>query len=170
MAAPNRSSSARITLPSETTQALHYIGRAWVVNDVADAIPYHLHPQGEHCADLWSPQFVAVLKDIAMITHRRELSDIAERLQAAVDIRRNKHPGRKAYLIVKDLESTRRVFRTKRALEKEQEERRQQSVEANAILRAQERVLLQAQEHARLRAEHDETETLQDVTIQNEAP
>ena len=129
--------TAGLALPSARTQAVRNISMAWSVRDVADALPAHLHPQGEHCADSWSLEFLTILADIAGITHQHELEKIRQKLQAAVDIRRNRHPNRATYLIVKDLKSTRRVFGHKRAAERTQAERQTQSAIVHRLCQAQ---------------------------------
>ncbi|KAF2825322.1 hypothetical protein CC86DRAFT_42087 [Ophiobolus disseminans] len=102
---------ARLILLSAATQALRRFGRAWGVDDVADAIPSALHPRGEHCAASWGLKFILALEDLAKITHCSGLAKIKEKLQAAVDIWCNEHPKRQMSLIVKDLVNTARVLR-----------------------------------------------------------
>jgi hypothetical protein len=138
MAPSKQTHEAGLTLPGAGTKALQSICRAWGVGNAAHAIPDHLHPQNEHLANSWSPTFQTALKDIANITHRDELPDIQRLFQDTVDARRRKgKPSKVSYLNVADLKCVKHLYKHRRTIEREREERARAALEAEHAQRAQ---------------------------------
>jgi hypothetical protein len=99
MASSLRRHTSGLRVPGTGSEALRNIGRIWQVQNVADAIPEHLHPK-------LNPQ----ANKLARSAEHHTLSDIREALQNVVNVRCHKRPKRMKYLTVPDLGHVRRII------------------------------------------------------------
>lgn len=105
----------RITIAGAATSTLRSINRCWKLLNAANAIPYNMHPQGEHRANRWHPSFQTALEKVAKITLPTELAEIKARMRFTVYARCHGKPRRANYVTIADLASVLRQMRNKRA-------------------------------------------------------
>jgi hypothetical protein len=110
MASSLRRHTSGLRVPGTGSEALRNIGRIWQVQNVADAIPEHLHPKLNPQANNWHPDFQAKLEKLARSAEHHTLSEIREALQNVVNVRCHKRPKRMKYLTVPDLGNVRRII------------------------------------------------------------
>lgn len=118
MATPTfRQIPSRLTLPGAGSETLRKIGCTWSVGDVAIAIPYHLHPRGQHRANHWYKGFQDALEIVSRNCNGSELEVLREYCQRVVDTRRHKNPHKCNWLTANDLKAVNRTFLHKSAME-----------------------------------------------------
>lgn len=92
MPAPTfRQTTSQRRVPGAGSETLRKIGRAWSIVNIAEAIPYDLHPIREHCANEWSRMFQAALEVVSRNCRSSEIDELKEFCQRVVDTRRYKN-------------------------------------------------------------------------------
>jgi len=158
MAAPTTGKCAQLSLPGASTTALRNINARWHITDVANVIPYDLHPQNKHSSSEWNPAFQKELEAVSHVVRPSELALFREKCQSTVEIRCSVKPrsGQKvgkrvAYLTVDDLKSIKRVFGHERDAEMRRENERLR-VADEALVRAREREIREEMDAASVRS------------------
>jgi hypothetical protein len=133
------SQTATLTLPGAATSTLRNINRLWNIHDASMAVPYSLHPRGEHRANQWGTVFQSKLEVIVKIAHPDEIREIKQHMQRVVFRRCQGRPTRVKYMTVADLIVVLRYVKRKR---REEDVR---AAEMNAARELQQRLV--AQQH-----------------------
>lgn len=119
MATPTvRPTTSQRKLPGAGSETLRNIGRTWHIVDVAIAIPYHLHPKGQHRANDWCKNFQDALEIVSRNCDGSELEVLKEYCQRVVDTRRHNNPQRCKWLTAHDMKAVNRMFLHKRQIER----------------------------------------------------
>ncbi|KAF1831648.1 hypothetical protein BDW02DRAFT_481194, partial [Decorospora gaudefroyi] len=95
--------TSTLTLPGAGTTTLRNINQHWKIHDASLAVPYDLHPQGEHRANKWGSMFQTRLERLVSITWPTEMQEVKERMRDAVNYRCQGKASRVTYLTVADL-------------------------------------------------------------------
>jgi hypothetical protein len=98
-----RPTTAGLTLPGAGTQTLRKINQHWHIHNASDAVPYDLHPHGEHRANRWSTLFQERLERVVRTTPPQEKEAVLQRMREVVYYRNQCKASRVAYLTTLDL-------------------------------------------------------------------
>lgn len=85
-----------LTVPGAGTDILRKINKAWNLWDASHAVPYDLHPHGEHRANEWSRLFQIRLERLVLLTNARMKDYILEQMR---DVVYSRHQGRQNRLL-----------------------------------------------------------------------
>ena len=92
----SRPLTSRLTLPGAGTAILRNINSIWKLYDASYAIPYDLHPHGEHRANKWSRVFQMRLERLVLLTNSQMKDYIQEQMR---DVVYSRHQGRQSRLL-----------------------------------------------------------------------
>jgi hypothetical protein len=99
---------AVLTLPRADTTMLRSINQLWHIHDASLAVPYDLHPHGEHRANQWSTLFQTRLERVVRITTHQEMPEVKQHMREVVYYRHQGRANRVAYLTPTDLATVHR--------------------------------------------------------------
>ncbi|KAH4926447.1 hypothetical protein HBI23_156980 [Parastagonospora nodorum] len=155
MAAPITSQTSQLSLPGASSAALRTINARWHITDVADIIPYNLHPQNRHSSSTWSAAFQKELEAVSHVVRHSELTLFREKCHSTVENRCSVKPKsgqkvakRATYLTVDDLKNIKRVFGHVRDTEMRRENEQLRAAD-EARVRARERDIREDMDAAR---------------------
>jgi len=100
--------TGRLTLPGAGTTTLRNINKTWKLCDASHAIPYDLHPHGEHRANKWSRLFQIRLERLVLLTNARMKDYILQQMRDVVYFR---HQGKQNRLLCVTVCDLNRLYR-----------------------------------------------------------
>jgi hypothetical protein len=157
MAASTTSQTSQLSLPGASSAALRTVNARWHIIDVADIIPYNLHPQNRHSSSDWSAAFQKELEAVSHVVRHSELTLFREKCHSTVEIRCSVKPKsgqkvakRATYLTVDDLKNIKRIFGHVRDAEMRRQNEHMRAAD-EARVRARERDIREEIDAARVR-------------------
>jgi len=115
--------TSHLTLPGAGTAVLRKINKNWKLCDARHAIPYDLHPHGEHRANKWSRLFQIRLERLVLLTNARMKDYILEQMRDVVYFRHQGRQNRLLCVTVCDLDRLYRRIRREQLREDNAAER-----------------------------------------------
>jgi hypothetical protein len=103
-----------LALPGAGTPTLRHINQLWHIHDASLAVPFDLHPHGEHRANKWSTLFQDRLGRVVRITSPQERQQVFDRMRDVVNYRNQGKASRVAFLTTVDLATVYRQLMRKR--------------------------------------------------------